>query len=190
MAFDFEYIYRRYTEFWNMANEDRPLISITAAKKYPSCPPPEGPADLRDRWMDTEFQLKSFRWGMENTHYLGESYPLFNPNLGPDILGAVCGCDLHFGDVTSWASHCIEDYKAHPPIVFDENNFCGKKSAKLPKLPLKMPMEITSWASRTSIPVAMQSYLCGARKTQLWTSTMNRNSSSAAPGKPTKYSRK
>ena len=131
MAFDFDYIYRRYAEFWNKANEDRPLISISAPKKVPSSPPPQAPAGLRDRWMDTEYQLKAFRWGMENTHYLGESYPLFNPNLGPDILGAVCGCDLHFGEVTSWASPCIEDYETHPSIVFDENNFWWKKISEL-----------------------------------------------------------
>lgn len=131
MAFDFDYIYRRYTEFWNKANEDRPLINITAPKKVPSSPPPKGPADLRERWMDTEYQLKAFRWGMENTHYLGESYPLFNPNLGPDILGAVCGCDLHFGEVTSWASPCIGDYESHCPITFDENNFWWKKISEI-----------------------------------------------------------
>ena len=131
MDFDFDYIYRRYSEFWNMANEDRPLISISAPKKNPLTPPPKGPSDFRERWMDTEFQLKSFRWGMENTHYLGEAYPLFNPNLGPDILGAVCGCDLQFGEITSWASPCITDYESHPPIVFDEGNFWWKKISEI-----------------------------------------------------------
>ena len=131
MDFDFDYIYRRYSEFWNMANEDRPLISISAPKKNPLTPLPKGPSDFRERWMDTEFQLKSFRWGMENTHYLGEAYPLFNPNLGPDILGAVCGCDLNFSDVTSWSVPCISEYESHPPIVFDERNFWWKKISEI-----------------------------------------------------------
>ena len=104
---------------------------MSTAKKIILPDAPTAPATLEERWMDTEYQLNAFRWGMENTHYLGESYPLFNPNLGPDVLGAVCGCDLHFGEVTSWASPCIEDYETHPSIVFDENNFWWKKISEL-----------------------------------------------------------
>ena len=133
MAFDFEPIYKRYSEFWNLENHDRPLCVFIAPKKGTFAPPPTAPTNLRDRWLDIEYQLKAFRWSMNTVDYLGEGYPLFNPNLGPDLVGAVCGCDLNFGEVTSWATPCIEDYETHPPIVFDENNFWWKQVSEMTK---------------------------------------------------------
>lgn len=131
MSFDWERIEGRYREFWNLANEDRPLFSMSAPKAVQLPPPPVAPQSLRERWMDTEYQIAMFRRGMKATEYLGESYPLFCPNLGPDILGAICGCKLQFGEVTSWAENCIEEYEDYPKIVFDENNKWWKKIAEI-----------------------------------------------------------
>lgn len=126
----FDYVAKRYDEFWNRANEDRPLFCMTAPKKDIILPEaPKAPATLRERWLDAEYQVKMFRRGMEATEYLGESYPLFNPNIGPDFIGAICGgCELEFGEETSWAKqHGLEDYEDFPPIVFNEENKWWKK---------------------------------------------------------------
>lgn len=132
MSFDFEDIYRRYSEFWNMENHDRPLFNVTAPKNRVMPPPPKAPDTLLQRWLDTEYQLKAYRWGLGGADFLGEAFPCFNPNLGPDFLGAVCGgCDIHFGENTSWAEPCIDDYESHPPIVFDENNTWWKKMREM-----------------------------------------------------------
>ena len=122
MDFDFEPIYKRYAEFWNMSNADRPLVCFSAPRKGTIPAPPKGPENIRDRWLDIEYQLRLHRWGMEATDYIGEAYPLFNPNLGPDIVGAVCGCNLKFSQQTSWAEPAIAEYDNHPSILFDENN--------------------------------------------------------------------
>lgn len=133
-AFSEEYLKRRWAEFWNMANEDRPLLSVAVPKGIAHrSPAPIAPDDIKGRWLDTEFQIKCMRYGLENTLYLAESFPIFNPNLGPDFLGAVCGCDLKFSNNTSWAEPCIEEYEDFPDIVFDENNPWWKKMAEITK---------------------------------------------------------
>lgn len=122
MSVNYDFLEKRWAQYWSRSNDDRPIMSIYA---------PEGkrtPADfawIQDhskRWLDTEFQLKRCRNSIENTRYLGEAFPAFNPDLGPDFLGAVCGCDIEFGETTSWAKPCLEDYSSFPEIKFDKGN--------------------------------------------------------------------
>lgn len=129
----FQSVFERYADFWNMTNDDRPLIHMTAPKKVVPSKPPAAPESVQQRWLDTEYQLKLHRYNMEATHYLGEAVPVFNPNLGPDILGAACGCDLQFGESTSWAEPCVDDYDRFPPIVFDEKNPWWQKICEITK---------------------------------------------------------
>ncbi len=112
----------RWNEFWEMENHDRPLLSVFTPADGPHIPMPSGPKELTRRWMDTDYVVQAHRATMRNTYYGAEAYPALCPNLGPDIVGAVCGCDLGFGEDTSWATHCVEDWTTLPPIRFDEDN--------------------------------------------------------------------
>ena len=136
MSVDFEHLYKRYDAFWHRANEDRPLVDMFGPGNSGVITPEPHHADLREAWLDTDFQIRNARKAVENTFYLGEGYPRYNPNLGPDLLGAVCGCELEFGNRTSWAKPIIEDYEDFDPIVFDENNFWWKKIVELTKAAL------------------------------------------------------
>ncbi|MBQ6053383.1 MAG: trimethylamine corrinoid protein 2 [Clostridia bacterium] len=133
-SLDEEKLSKRWLEFWNRENEDRPFLSTAVSKENARrSPAPIAPQDIKDRWLDTEFQVKCARYGAENTLYLGESFPIYSPNLGPDFIGAVCGCDLKFSPSTSWSEPCIEDYGKYPDIVFDENNPWWKKMVEMTK---------------------------------------------------------
>ena len=59
--------------------------------------------------MDTEYMIKEANWQMQNTLYLGEAFPLLNPNLGPDYFAAGYGAELEYGESTSWAKHFLTD---------------------------------------------------------------------------------
>ena len=86
---------QKYKEFWALENHDRPLVSIEGVKKdgYVS-KDVKAPENLADRWLDTEYIIKSARERFSSTYFAGESYPILWPNLGPDILGAILGCKL------------------------------------------------------------------------------------------------
>jgi hypothetical protein len=123
---DYDRVKQRYTDFWNRENHDRPLICAWASMENPK-PYPTAPESLKDRWEDAEYVIANARRGMENTYFGGEALPVFNPNLGPDIVGACAGCEIEYGEGTSWALHCVEDWDTFPPIRFDVNNRWWKK---------------------------------------------------------------
>lgn len=71
---------------------------------------------LRDWWFDVEEQVERFQRGIERKHYHGETFPVFWPNLGPNVLAACYGSDLAFGEVTSWAEPILHDYAQKPVL--------------------------------------------------------------------------
>lgn len=71
---------------------------------------------LRDWWFDVEAQIERFHRGMEGKHYHGETFPVFWPNLGPNVLAACYGSELAFGEVTSWAEPILHDYAQKPVL--------------------------------------------------------------------------
>jgi hypothetical protein len=72
---------------------------------------------LRDRWFDTEYQVEGFLTQIRGKKFLGETFPIFWPNLGPLVVPAFYGCPLEFGEVTSWASPILKDYRQ--PVKLD-----------------------------------------------------------------------
>lgn len=127
---NFEKIATRFEEYWSRQNHDRPLLCIYAPSRKRK-PMPAFTGSLRERWLDTEYVLKSTRIRMENTYFAGEGYPHAFPNLGPDIFGAYFGCDLDFGESTSWAVSNITDLRQLDLSRLDENNIWWAKTIEM-----------------------------------------------------------
>lgn len=106
---NWEHIQKRFLEFWARENHDRPLLSIQVLKDNHSAPPVSNHGSLRERWMDAEYMLMRANWQMQNTLYLGEAFPVLNPDLGPDYFAAGYGAEIEFGENTSWAKHFLTD---------------------------------------------------------------------------------
>lgn len=62
---------------------------------------------LKDKWFDTEYQVNTFIDSLKKRSYLGETFPIFWPNLGPNVYAGFYGTKLEFGEVTSWESEPI-----------------------------------------------------------------------------------
>jgi len=120
--FDRDTLACSYDKFWNKKNHNRPLMSMYAPSGTYIHKDIKKPADISERWVDSSYILEKARLNIENTCYEGDAFPTIYPNLGPDILGAVCGCNLLFGEDTSWAEHFVKDWSTLKPIVFEENN--------------------------------------------------------------------
>lgn len=99
----------KFLEYWALENHDRPLIHVTARKEKREPVPVSNHATLAERWMDTEFLIKKANADMRNTAYLGEAFPSFLPNLGPDFMATIYGTEIEFGDRTSWAIPWMSD---------------------------------------------------------------------------------
>jgi len=81
----------------------------------------EGEA-LRARWFDVDYHLKSFVDSMRGKRFNGETFPVFWPNLGPDVYAAFYGCPLTYGDLTSWAQHCVKSKEDMAKLRYDPDN--------------------------------------------------------------------
>ena len=127
-----ERLKQRWHEYWALENHDRPLVYVTAPKSGTKAGPLTTHDHMRERWLDTEYQIAANRAMLDNTYYGGEAYPHFSPNLGPDIFAAMCGlCTIEFGESTSWAVHETASLSALGPIAFNENNPWYKKIAEM-----------------------------------------------------------
>lgn len=58
---------------------------------------------LKDRWFDAEYHVDAFIKSIESQTFPAETFPVFWPNLGPDIYAAFFGAELEFGEITSWS---------------------------------------------------------------------------------------
>lgn len=128
---NFENIEKKYMEYWDKENHDRPLMDIRAPRYDSYSVNHKYSGSLKERWLDTEYVLKKERRIMESSYYKGEAYPLMNPNLGPDIFGAYFGCGITFGEDTSWASHHVAGLEDINCSYLEKNNIWLQKTIEL-----------------------------------------------------------
>lgn len=70
----------------------------------------------RERWLDVDFQVKTFLESLQRTQFLGETFPVFWPNLSAVVYNLFLGQDAAFDDVTAWTHPCVDDLD-HPPVL-------------------------------------------------------------------------
>lgn len=129
-ATSFDILHDRWLEYWNKENHIRPMISLETLRS-PTRPAPTIPSDLQQRWEDPNYVIPAARWKMEYTDYWGEAILVYNPDLGPDIVGAIAGCSIEYGENTSWAVPIVEDWEEHPPLSFQPDSIWWKKISAL-----------------------------------------------------------
>lgn len=58
---------------------------------------------LKERWFNAEYQVDRYLASIAGKLFLGETFPVFWPNLGPVVYSAFYGAELEYGEVTAWA---------------------------------------------------------------------------------------
>ncbi len=154
---NWEQIRKKFLEYWAMENHDRPLVSIRAPKDRQEKKPESRHSSLKERWMDTEYVLKSSNWEMRNTYYGGEAFPSLNPNLGPDYFAACFGTKLEFGEDTSWSVPFLtdEDVEEYQGFKLCRQNEYYKKMLEITQAAVRMEKENILWGLPISILVWM-----------------------------------
>jgi hypothetical protein len=80
------------------------------------------PEQRRARWFDVEYQVDLFVRSIEGRTFLGETFPVYWPNLGPNVYAAFYGVELKFGEVTSWSEPIVHDWDDLDNLQLDLNN--------------------------------------------------------------------
>jgi len=128
---DFDAVLNRYEAWWDCAIVDRPLASIRFPKPKAECwtfPRKDFPS-IRDRWMDTEYLVKTAEVGLRNTVHFADSLPVAWPNLGPEVFSAFYGCEMEYGEHTAWSKPILPDFsgEAVSKLRLDTNSFYFRK---------------------------------------------------------------
>jgi len=89
------------------------------------------PAEKKNWWFDTELQIDLFVKSIEGRQFHGETFPVYFPNLGPDVYAAFYGAELEFGEVTSYSVPFVQQWEDADQLVLDKNNQYFQKIEEL-----------------------------------------------------------
>lgn len=114
-------------EAW-FANEmiDRPPVRFMAHNAFVEQAREDiatlSPAQRKAWWFDVEMQISLFEKSIEGRTFHGETFPVYWPNLGPEVYAAFYGSELIYGEVTAWSIPLLEDEGEIDRIQLDMEN--------------------------------------------------------------------
>jgi hypothetical protein len=137
---DFDEAMQRIDAWFNHETTDRPPVRFSQTNaQFASEQAPDNSRwpSLKARWFDAEFQVDSFLKSIEGRRFYGETFPVFSPNLGPNVYAAFHGADLDYAEVTSWVNHCVHDWDDVKRLKFDCNNECYRGIEEITRVALE-----------------------------------------------------
>ena len=99
---DFEQCLKRFEAWWHCELIDRPLLTTWVQPRPGPALPVKQYASLRDQWMDVEFKIDAFEASLGRSSFLAETFPMFWPNLGPEVAATLFGSDQDFSEQSAW----------------------------------------------------------------------------------------
>lgn len=100
---DFDRALARFEAWWDRQILDRPPVTVTVRPEQPPRLPEKHHADLRTRWLDVEYAVDCAEAEAAAGIYLAETFPRYEPSVGPEVASTVFGCDLEFTPRTSYS---------------------------------------------------------------------------------------
>jgi len=98
-----------------------------ASAAYPS-------ANLQERWFNAEFQVETYLNSIRGRTFLAETFPVYWPNLGPEVYAAFYGAQLEYGDVTAWSKPLINNWDDVGQLRLNLDNPYFKKLEELTRV--------------------------------------------------------
>lgn len=80
------------------------------------------PAARKAWWFDVERQVALFEKSLAGRTFHGETFPVYWPNLGPEVYAAFYGSELIYGEVTAWSVPLVETEEDIERIELDMEN--------------------------------------------------------------------
>ncbi|HVM47140.1 MAG TPA: hypothetical protein VMU04_03890 [Candidatus Acidoferrum sp.] len=136
---DFGLAMRRIHAWFQQEVLDRPPIRFsTHNAEYSALPQFRQRTwpDLKARWFDAEFQVDCFIESLRDRVFLAETFPVFWPNLGPEVYAAFYGSELIYQEVTSYAVPFVLDWDDVARLRLDSANAYFRKIEEMTRLAL------------------------------------------------------
>ena len=79
-------------------------------------------ARYEDRWLDVDHQMDLWEQTLAQTKFLGETFPVFWPNLSAVVYNLFLGQQAVFDDATAWTHPCIDNLDDLPALKVQRDN--------------------------------------------------------------------
>jgi hypothetical protein len=119
----FAEIQERFAAWWNGESIRRPAVSMHVKPSRAYAGPVSTHATQRERWFDTEFLINAQVAGLAQRDFVGESFPIFWANVGPELTSTLYGCELEFSQFSSWSKPIIHEPEQWGRILATPPNF-------------------------------------------------------------------
>lgn len=103
---------------------DRPPVTCWV-KGRDYTPRLSAPSSMRERWMNVQHVVDSAVESMSHQIYVGDSFPIFWANIGPEITATLLGCELDFSANSSWSRPIVETAEDWAKIATRPANFAN-----------------------------------------------------------------
>jgi hypothetical protein len=113
---------------------DRVPVRFIAHNEFLDAPIAGGCASAEERkarWFDVEYQVDVFERSIQGRTFYGETFPIYWPNLGPNVYAAFYGLELEFGEVTSWTHPAVRHWDDLDGLELDPDNIYLQKIDEL-----------------------------------------------------------
>lgn len=132
---DFDMAMKRVYAWYENEIIDRPPVRFVAHNAFLESAKEDistlSPAEKKSWWFDVEMQVDLFIKSIEGRNFHGETFPVFFPNLGPDVYAAFYGAELEFGEVTSWSIPLVRKWDDVAKLQLDMENEYFRKLEEL-----------------------------------------------------------
>jgi hypothetical protein len=131
---------RRIYAWYQQEMIDRPPIRFTAHNSEYDAPrllAGRSWADAKARWFDAEFQVDFFVESIRRRAFHAETFPVFWPNLGPEVFVAFHGSELIFKEVTSYSIPLVQEWDDMALIRFNRENPYFRKIEEMTRIALE-----------------------------------------------------
>lgn len=115
----------RFEAWWQGELIDRPPVTLTVLPGRPYRGPTSKHATARDRWLDVEYQVEHAIAELARYDFVGDRFPIYVPDVGPELAGTLLGCELEFGEHTSWSLPIIENAEQWSDLLDRQPDFTG-----------------------------------------------------------------
>lgn len=132
---DFDMSMKRVYAWYENEIIDRPPVRFVAHNEFLEAAKEDistlSAAERKAWWFDVETQVDLFMSSIADRKFHGETFPVFFPNLGPDVYAAFYGAELEFGEVTSWSIPLVHEWDDVEKLKLDLNNEYFRKLEEL-----------------------------------------------------------